>query len=33
MVHVILDVLREHFANAPIQGTLEVAAYYYMVGS
>lgn len=31
MVHVTLDVALKYIINTPIQGTLEVTAYYYMV--
>lgn len=31
MVHVTLDVLLKYIWNTPIQGTLEITAYYYMV--
>ena len=31
MVHVTLDVTLKYLINTPIQGTLEITAYYYMV--
>lgn len=31
MVHVTLDVALKYLINTPIQGTLEITAYYYMV--
>lgn len=31
MVHVTLDVVLKYTINTPIQGTLEITAYYYMV--
>lgn len=31
MVHVTLDVVLKYTINMPIQGTLEITAYYYMV--
>lgn len=31
MVHVTLDVSLKYIINTPIQGTLEITAYYYMV--
>lgn len=31
MLHVTADVLLKYFFNMPIQGTLEITAYYYMV--
>lgn len=31
MVHVTLDVALKYIINTPIQGTLEITAYYYMV--
>lgn len=31
MVHVTLDVVLKYVINTPIQGTLEITAYYYMV--
>lgn len=31
MVHVTLDVTLKYVVNTPIQGTLEITAYYYMV--
>lgn len=31
MVHVTLDVALKYLASTPIQGTLEITAYYYMV--
>lgn len=33
MLNITLDVILKALFNAPIQGTLEVTAYYYMVGS
>lgn len=33
MLHISLDVLLKAAFNSPIQGTLEVTAYYYMVGA
>lgn len=33
MLHISLDVLLKAVLNSPIQGTLEVTAYYYMVGA
>lgn len=32
MVHITVDVLMRLFFNLPIQGTMEIASYYYMVG-
>lgn len=31
MVHVTLDVILKYTINMPVQGTLEITAYYYMV--
>ncbi|MPY76142.1 MAG: TRAP transporter small permease subunit [Alphaproteobacteria bacterium] len=33
MVHVSLDVLMKYIFNLPIQGTLEIVSYYYMVAA
>ena len=33
MVHVTLDVALKYLVNTPIQGTLEITAYYYMVSA
>lgn len=32
MLHIFVDVVAKLFFNAPLQGTMEIAAYYYMVG-
>lgn len=33
MLHVCADVAMKYLANKPIQGTLEIVSYYYMVGA
>jgi len=33
MVHVSADILMKYIFNLPIQGTLEIVSYYYMVGA
>ena len=33
MLHITVDVFLKALFNSPIQGTLEVTAYYYMVGA
>ena len=32
MLHIVLDVALKYLFNAPIEGTLEIVAFYYMVG-
>ncbi|MEC7762152.1 MAG: TRAP transporter small permease subunit [Pseudomonadota bacterium] len=32
LLHIIIDVTARHLFNVPVQGTLEIVSFYYMVG-